>query len=128
MSNLRSLEKTGDHSLVFSLFEAVSDRSASIIPVWRHGEVDRTASIAPASHASYPKTEIKKRLKTFSQIKDEYKINGSIYRTGRSETFSENAEKFGLPGVTKARISEHPKNDHEKPKEEIIERTFAKGG
>ena len=74
-----------------------------------------------ANQSSSLKTEIKKRLKTFSQIKDEYKINGSIYRTGRSETFSENAEKFGLPGVTKARISEHPKNDHEKPKEEINE-------
>ena len=61
------------------------------------------------------------KLKTYSEIKEEYNFGNVIYRTGRTEQFSKNANEFGLPGVTKARISRHPINDDENPKEEIIE-------
>ena len=61
------------------------------------------------------------KLKTYSEIKEEYNFGNVIYRTGRTEQFSKNANEFGLPGVTKARISEHPINDDENPKEEINE-------
>jgi len=67
------------------------------------------------------KTDIIKKLKTYSEIKHKYALGDVIYRTGRIEHFSQNANKFGLHGVTKARISEHPINDDEIPKEEIIE-------
>jgi hypothetical protein len=45
------------------------------------------------------KSNIIKRLKTFSQIKKEYNIGNDIYRSGRKKYFSEIAKQFNLEGV-----------------------------
>ena len=68
------------------------------------------------------KTNIKNRLKTFEQLKTEYKFEGSIYRTAESEFFSEKSEKFCIYGVPKSRPSTRLLNYHStKPTEDISE-------
>jgi hypothetical protein len=44
------------------------------------------------------KTNIIRRLKTFSQIKDQYNIGDDIYRSGRRKYFSQIAKKYNLEG------------------------------
>jgi hypothetical protein len=51
------------------------------------------------------KTNIIRRLKTFSQIKKEYDIGNDIYRSGRRKYFSEIAKQFNLEGVPISRPS-----------------------
>ena len=48
------------------------------------------------------KTNIKKKLKTFSELKSLYGID-AIYRTGESMYFSEKSKKLNLEGVPKSR-------------------------
>ena len=48
------------------------------------------------------KSEIKKRLKTFSELKNKYTLD-KIYRSGEEEFFSEKAKFAKLEGVPKSR-------------------------
>jgi hypothetical protein len=67
-------------------------------------------------------TNITKRLKTFEELKTEYKMEESIYRTAESEYFSEKSEKYCIYGVPTSRPSTRLLNYHStKPTEDLDE-------
>ena len=61
------------------------------------------------------KTNIIKRLKTFSQIKNQYYTGSEIYRSGKRKYFSEKAKKFNLEGLPNSRPTQrlHAYDDYE---------------
>ena len=67
------------------------------------------------------KQEIIQRLKPFSQLKQTYHLQGSLYRTGAIDYFSEKAKKYNLAGVPINRITTRPLDDEEPAHEDILE-------
>jgi hypothetical protein len=66
------------------------------------------------------KSEIKKRLKTFSELKNKYKLD-KIYRSGEEEFFSEKAKFAKLEGVPKSRPATILSNSYTESSEYILE-------
>ena len=70
------------------------------------------------------KKNIISRLKTFSQIKEQYNIENEIFRSGEREYFSKIAKKYGLEGCPKSRTTcRLSQNSYENTKkdEDILE-------
>ena len=71
------------------------------------------------------KTNIIKRLKTFSQIKSQYNTGNEIYRSGKRKYFSEIAKKYNLEGLPNSRptkrLYEDESYENTKKDEDILE-------
>jgi hypothetical protein len=71
------------------------------------------------------KTNIIKRLKTFSQIKSQYNTVNEIYRSGKRKYFSEIAKKYNLEGLPNSRptkrLYEDESYENTKKDEDILE-------